>query len=256
MRAAALTGCLVQLLAFVSADLDPQKCLMCEIGAEEIYKYMTDSLQKWKSTGSANPLPERDSSLKHAFNTTVNENWQNYGAEFRAAALDLLDLEDYEDMLSPTFAGVTKTADIKPAMALKLKELVCTKEKGWCPRRAPAPLKKGTKCEACKELVQSFWHYLPTVLDGAAPSLNAAQRSAKVITMVEEFCAHFPLRRAKFKDTARFCEAKMEEHANEIGRVIVANAHADGGELAILEGVCTDILEVCTAKQAATRLEL
>jgi hypothetical protein len=41
----------------------------------------------------------------------------------------------------------------------------------------------------------------------------------------------------------RFCEAKMEEHANEIGRVIVANAHADGGELAILEGVCTDILE-------------
>jgi hypothetical protein len=46
----------------------------------------------------------------------VNENWQNYGAEFRAAALDLLDLEDYEDMLSPTFAGVTKTADIKPAM--------------------------------------------------------------------------------------------------------------------------------------------
>ena len=147
-------------LTFVAADddLDPQKCLMydhgctivaesvgrlcksirCEIGAEEIYKYMTDSLQKWKSTGSADPLPEyvpsvrspvvrccavrresharRDSSLKHAFNTTVNENWQNYGAEFRAAALDLLDLEDYEDMLSPTFAGVTKTADIKPAM--------------------------------------------------------------------------------------------------------------------------------------------
>jgi hypothetical protein len=48
------------------------------------------------------------------------------------------------------------------------------------------------------------WHR-PTVLDGAAPSLNAAQRSAKVITMVEEFCAHFPLRRAKFKDTAVCC---------------------------------------------------
>ncbi len=29
------------------------------------------------------------------------------------------DLEDYEDMLSPTFTGVTKTADVKPAMVTR-----------------------------------------------------------------------------------------------------------------------------------------
>ena len=169
----------------------------------------------------------------------------------------------------------------------------------WSRRHMPCMLHTVCRMLYCRLLhagccMLHLW-YRPTVLDGAAPSLNAAQRSAKVITMVEEFCAHFPLRRAKFKDTAvccpdptpsgipigyhaewdtmpcvyhavlryhalwetmlhaenwhvgwygqRFCEAKMEEHANEIGRVIVANAHADGGELAILEGVCTDILE-------------
>lgn len=119
---------------------------------------------------------------------------------------------------------------------------------GWCPPRRREKPGAGGRCAACQELVHGLWHHLPTTHETAGQA-----DKKRVVSMVEEVCHVVEMRRLAFKESPAVCEL-LEERTNEVAKVLYANCKEAQGEDTALEGVCTDILEVCTPKQLKKRI--
>ncbi len=104
-------------------------------------------------------------------------------------------------------------------------------------QRKPA---KGSKCDACKEVVQGMRHHLRAV---AEPPLTAASK-ARVRASVENYCNALGLRRVAFKETAPLCEVMVGDHLGDVASAVVSNLHAADGEALTITRVCQKVLKV------------
>ena len=171
----------------------------CEVGCEEIYKYLFRSyaeLEEDARAGKLGKIDEQNVAIKggrrsvetkkkvqDTFNLHINSAWnESYSASFRSQLLDLLDFEDYKEALAVEMKGLGGTQSLKPAMvmpmpkqtsamvrsalprlgqALRLKQKVCVETKGWCPAEPQAKAKqKGKACDSCLETVHELWEFL------------------------------------------------------------------------------------------------
>ena len=105
----------------------------CEVGCEEIYKYLFRSyaeLEEDARAGKLGKIDEQNVAIKggrrsvetkkkvqDTFNLHINSAWnESYSASFRSQLLDLLDFEDYKEALAVEMNGLGGTQSLKPAM--------------------------------------------------------------------------------------------------------------------------------------------
>ena len=123
----------------------------CEVGCEEIYKYLFRSyaeLEEDARAGKLGKIDEHNVAIKggrrsvetkkkvqDTFNLHINSAWnESYSASFRSQLLDLLDFEDYKEALAVEMKGLGGTQSLKPAMVMPMPKQTSAMVRSALPR--------------------------------------------------------------------------------------------------------------------------